>query len=277
MPGAPGGAYGSYTGTSKRDALVDSLVNAFGDLEPTADREATKLAVDGILAAYFGAGSIISLVDIGADLFDFSIGTSLSQLINPLLKRRIINPLEDVLRTTFRTDSPNARIVLAMLEDGVITPEVFESMLIDNEVKDAYLPLMRDYADKKIAGRLLQEADRAAKAEVDLYASQHTLAINRAESEVTALEGALDTAEVNKIIFPLQRQLRISEAQATRIDHLVDTYLFGLDKASANALEELTRITAQDLPKYVGSNPTPSPVTITVSTPGNPSGTGYQV
>jgi|SRR2546427_4013392 len=232
----------AFRGPAKRSDLVDSLVKAFSGFEPTADREAIKLAVDAVLVLYFGAGSIISIADIGADLFDFSVGTSLAELIRPLITRRIILPTEDVLKKVFRFRAPNARLVVSMLEAGELDEQQVDAMLIDDEVKDDYLPLVKAFAlgrAKQAKVKILDQVNEQLVAKAQVAGA---LQISRSEALITKLEADLDALEVEITTIREQRAIGAMEKQATRIETLANTVEFGEGAAAAKALTSLQAI-----------------------------------
>jgi hypothetical protein len=249
----------------KADTLGDLFQTFYDDQTravTVAEKQLIKDTAISVLAIVFGTATGVSLIPFESNFGAYTAGGILRDMMNPIVHRVIAGPMDAWLRKAFREGGISPRIAVSMLESGAASPDLLENILIDDNVKDVYLPVIRQYAVLKQTELVQKNADKAAKAKVDLFAAEHSSLVTRAEAAVSKLESSLNQADVNKITFPLTRLLRITEGQANQIDKLIDNALFLDGKPADKALAELQRILANPLPKYPGTPQPPGPVTV---------------
>jgi hypothetical protein len=163
------------------------LVKQFPELEKSPDREAIKLAADAIVTSYLALSFGFGLVPVEGFMGAFAFGNSISHIMQPLIDRRIVRPVDAALRTVFREDAPNARMLIQMMQEGVLTSDQLAEAISDTEVSDKYLPLLDAYTRAKQNEKAIGYEAQMADALAAHYVQPYELLVGRAESELTRL------------------------------------------------------------------------------------------
>jgi hypothetical protein len=195
------GAPGRFPSTNKAPDFWAELMKPLTDLENTTDREAIRRAADLVTIAYIGAGIALALVPVEGQFAAFAVGKSISDVMSPVLKRTLIDPIDAVLRQAFRTEAPSPRILLQLMAEGTITSEQLSDFIGDTEIADKYIPLLEAFTRTKQNEKAIGYEAQMATALAAHYTLPFDLLVARAEgalSKYTAQIEALD-AEVQSI------------------------------------------------------------------------------
>src|SRR5712692_5084346 len=178
------GAPGRFPKDVKSVDWLDILKGNFKGLDLASTREEIRKAAGALTVGYFGLMTVLALIPIEGEFAAIAVGRTIAETLGPVVKRTIADPMDAVLRQAFRVDAPNARVLIQMMQEGVITTDQLAEFIGDTEVSDKYLPLLEAYTRSKQNEKAIALEAQMAEALVSKYTMGFDLLVNRAETEL---------------------------------------------------------------------------------------------
>ncbi len=112
----------------------------------TAESRAAASSVVQTVTAMVGAAIAVSLIPFQSNFGSVLAGNALHSLIKPMIERGISKPIDEGLRQYLRYEGLNPRILLKVMEAGLVTESDLVESAILNDLKDGEIAKLTAYA-----------------------------------------------------------------------------------------------------------------------------------
>lgn len=237
----PAEAPGTIEAARERPSIktVEELMAGIGASLEIMDPKARRDLAYTILTGALVGGSAVSLVDIGADFFDFGVGQLFADALRPFVRRLVSMPAEDWLEAAFPYGEMSDRMAVRAIEQGGLTEADLEDTLVDRGIKVKERAKILRYARKTRELRELRTTQVIEEAQdaITYYNADRQLDV--ALTEVKDL-----AAEIEKLELEAEKAVTTDPAKeledaADDLESLMTATQVGTEAARRTATQKL--------------------------------------
>ena len=230
-----------YAGAKTRKGVIDEITSAINSLPPEAEVDVIESAAYAAVAHYFALGATVSVAHAGGDFFDFAIGSTVNQVMAPIVDSTIIQPLKQILKRAFRFDAPSARILVAMADAGLIDEDLMRDALVSSGVEDKFIAPLIAYARAQRQLTLGQLHEQVETAQETLAVYPLSLTVDRAGSLAAKIENELGALEETQALQDERQMVARESRLAGRLEATINAFdTAATDKIAATALARIS-------------------------------------
>lgn len=236
----PGGARAIAKQTDEAaSGFLGVILGGFEKVFAGTNVDEVRAAATDVFGAVVALLAGLSLIPTEANFGGIGAGRIVSEMMRPVTRRIVADNIDDQLRQYFRYRGISPFLVVRMVEQGVISPEIMRELAIDAGIKDKYIPVLNAYADYNQRQAILKYTQEAETAKTGLSVSTATNQVNRIVSQANTLLSAVETAEEAIVTLPLTRLVSSLEATSKSLDEQADIAEVGTDKEATAALKKI--------------------------------------